>query len=187
MVAQLDPNWAQFGASSADEYAWWVSRACGIVCVKMVVEALGGPQLSVMDWVRRGLDLKGYLVKTNLFGEPVEKGWIHQALAELCIAEGLPAQICEARAEDFPGWVAQGKMGIISVSYEIGTDLAITHRGGHLVVVTGYEMEDGEISAVLVNNPSGRTEKLRVNACIPIKRFGQAFKGRVIIISGGRG
>ncbi len=39
----------------------WVDRACGIACVKMVVEGLGGPQRQMMNgsgWVRA----KWYLV-----------------------------------------------------------------------------------------------------------------------------
>ncbi len=31
-----DPNWAEYGAESPEEYAHWALRACGVVCVKML-------------------------------------------------------------------------------------------------------------------------------------------------------
>jgi len=183
IAAGEDPGWLAYGAVSTDEYAWWVPRACGMVCVKMVVEALGGPKLKVMDWVRRGLDKKGYLIEQDAYGDWVEKGWVHSCMVDLIEEEGFKAHMREANLEDIGIQVRHGRLVIASVSFEIGTDMPITRRGGHLVVVTGIQSVDGKLGAVLVHNPSGRRENLRVNACIPAERFKQAFKGRIIVAS----
>ena len=181
--AEQDPRWAESGAQSGEEYAWGVPRACGMACVKMVAEAFGGSKRPLMDWVRRGMDRKGYLIEQDPFGDWIEKGWLHQALADVCQAEGLTARACEARIKDFPRWVEQGNCVIASVSFEVGTDLPVTRRGGHLVLITGFELTDGNLSGVIVHNPSGRSKALRINACIPLKRFNQAFTGRVVVVS----
>jgi hypothetical protein len=49
-----DPRWAESGADTPQEYAYWVERACGVACLKMCVEALGGPVRSLVDWGRWG-------------------------------------------------------------------------------------------------------------------------------------
>jgi len=179
--AEQDPAWNAYGAVSADEYTWWVTRACGMVCVKMVVEALGGPKIRVMDWVRRGLAKNGYMIEQDAYGDWIEKGWLHNCMAELIEEAGFRAHAREANVDDLAIQVRHDRLSIASVSYEIGTNLPITQRGGHLVVVTGVEALDGKVAAVKVHNPSGRTESLRVNARIPVDRFKQAFKNRIIV------
>jgi len=181
LPAEQDPGWRSFGTASADEYAWWVTRACGMVCVKMVVEALGGTKRPVMDWVRRGLNKKGYLIEQDAFGDWVEKGWLHNSMAEMIEEEGFKAHPREVGLNDIAIQVRHARLVIASVSFEIGTDLPITQRGGHLVVVTGVETDDGKLTSLRVHNPSGRREGLRVNASIPVDRFKQGFKGRVIV------
>jgi hypothetical protein len=61
--------------------------------------------------------------------------------------------------------------------------VAITHRGGHLMVVTGAEIEDGRPLAFFVQNPSGRRAELQAGARLEMERFAPAYSGRVILIS----
>jgi hypothetical protein len=56
-----DPHWAEARAASPAEHAYWSDRACGPVCVKICVEALGGPARTTLDWVRAGLAPNGYI------------------------------------------------------------------------------------------------------------------------------
>ena len=72
---------------------------------------------------------------------------------------------------------------IASVSYEAGDDnVPITKQGGHLMVVMGVELQDGEPLAFYVNNPSGRRANLQAGARLPLGRFGPAYSGRVILM-----
>ena len=48
---QSDPNWADYGVDSPTDYAHWAMRSCGVVCVKMVIEGLGGPDRTIMQWM----------------------------------------------------------------------------------------------------------------------------------------
>jgi hypothetical protein len=182
MDAALDPRWAETGASDPAEYAYWTDRACGIACVKMCIEALGGPVRPMMDWIRAGLECGGYLIEHDGNGGKVERGWVHSALVKLIRSEGFLAEPRPMNLGDFPNSLSSGKLIIASVSYEVGTPQPVTKKGGHLVVVTGVDLEDNRLARVIIHNPSGRTAEMRVNAPIPAERFQSGFTGRVIVV-----
>jgi hypothetical protein len=176
---EKDPNWYESGAETPQEYAYWVERACGIACVKMCVEALGGPERSMMQWVGMGLAKGGYLI-TEQDGKVVERGWVHRILAELIMEEGYHAEAKAASPEDIAAFLRGNELVIASVSYQLGTTHPITLKGGHLVVVTGADLQHGSPTMFYINNPSGRTASLQENAPIPANRFADSFTGRVI-------
>ncbi len=178
-----DPLWAESGAESPQEYAYWVERACGVACLKMGVEALGGPRRTLIEWARQGVERGGYLIRRAPDGSQHEVGWIHRALAEMAIETGLSAEARAASLREIGEFVRQGSLVIASVSYEAGDDnVPITKQGGHLMVVMGVELQDGEPLAFYVNNPSGRRANLQAGARLPLGRFGPAYSGRVILM-----
>jgi hypothetical protein len=181
--AEADPRWAETGAKSPAEYAYWVERACGIVCVKMCIEALGGKKESLMSWIKKGLENKGYLVKKDENGLDVEYGWIHAVLAQIITSEGFSAKASEAELQDLISYLKDGALLIASVTYQLGTDELITRNNGHLVVVHGFCEENGVVTGVFLHNPSGREKSLQENAFIPLERFLKGFSGRIIIVS----
>lgn len=178
-----DPRWAESGAVTPQEYAYWVERACGVACLKMCVEALGGPVRSLIDWANLGLERGGYLVRQDEEGNTHEVGWVHSALAKMAQESGLNAEAHPASLEEIPGYLRQGRIVIASVSYEAGDDrLPITKQGGHLMVVIGVECVDGQPVVFYVNNPSGRRAELQADARLSLERFASAYSGRVIVI-----
>lgn len=181
MSTLLDPHWAESGAFSVEEYVYWTNRACGATCVKMTVEALGGAQRPLVEWARRGVALGGYLSEKREEGSSVERGWLHRTLAEMIQGEGFFAEPRSLKTDDFIPVIEKGGMIIASVSHEIGTNHPITKRGGHLVLVFGAIVEDEKLTAIILHNPSGRTDNLRAAARIPIRRFLSAFSGRGIV------
>ncbi|HTK06807.1 MAG TPA: ATP-binding protein [Ktedonobacteraceae bacterium] len=66
---------------------------------------------------------------------------------------------------------------IASVSDEIGerNDTPITHKGGHVVLVHGFEWSNQECQTLLLHNSSGRFPELQENAVIPYDRFAAAL------------
>lgn len=178
-----DPRWAESGADTPEEYAYWVERACGVACLKMCVEALGGPPRSLVDWARHGLERGGYLIRYDEDGSAHEVGWVHGVLAEMAQESGLAAEFYSAGIEEIPAYLRQGYVVIASVSYEAGDDrLPITKQGGHLMVVIGAECVDGHPHAFYVNNPSGRRKELQAGARLSLERFAAAYSGRIIVI-----
>ena len=178
----LDPRWHETGAQNVETYAHWVERACGMACLKMCVEALGGPEKSLHAWIEEGVNAGAYLIRKNADGSHTEIGWIHQKIADMAAAVGLSANCITADTGEIIAALRQDKLVIASVSYELGTDFPITHKGGHLVVIWGVETNDGQVRQFILNNPSGRAEQYRQGARIPFERFMQAFTGRVILV-----
>ncbi len=178
---ESDPRWAESGAKTPSEYAYWTQRACGVACLKMCVDAFGGEPRSLVDWANAGLKINGYLVKTGANGQSEEIGWRHAALAALCHQQGLHAEALPATLAEIIAHLRADKLVIASVSYEIGTLGAVTKKGGHLVVVTGALLDDADAPThIVINNPSGRYAHLRAGAVIPVERFAAAYTGRVI-------
>lgn len=182
MLPEEDPRWAESGAQTPQEYAYWVDRGCGVVCIKMCIEALGGPRLSLVDWAQAGLKIDGYRIQHKPDGQVEEIGWIHKSLADLCIENGLEAEARSANPVEIVNALRCGQMVIASVSHQIGTSDPVTKRGGHLVVVVGADMQGEEPVAFLVNNPSGRQLNLQAGAHIEITRFLAGYTGRVITV-----
>ncbi|NPV86138.1 MAG: hypothetical protein HPY45_09035 [Anaerolineae bacterium] len=178
----LDPRWAETGAETPQEYAYWVERACGIACLKMCVEALGGSKRPLMEWIRQALAIGGYLIGEDANGERREIGWVHQSLAELIQREGFYARPRQVLIDQMPAYIREGMMIIASVSYEVGDALPVTKKGGHLVVVIGADCWDGEVEALMIHNPSGRRTELQANALIPAARFAQGYTQRAIVV-----
>jgi len=178
----LDPHWGESGAYTLEEYLYWTNRTCGAACVKMAVEALGGERQPLIEWARRGVRLGGYLSEKRPDGSRAERGWLHTALAELIRRAGFFAEARPLALKEFLAILAGGGMIIASVSHEIGTNRAITQCGGHLVLVFGAWVEENDVAALVLHNPSGRTPALQVAAQIPAERFATAYTGRGIAI-----
>jgi hypothetical protein len=180
-----DPRWAEYGAETPQDYAHWALRSCGVVCVKMAVEGVMSiPPRPVMDWVREGLALDGYLTEIRR-ERPVEIGWKHAALADLARAHGCRAELVSGlEPSDLAGHIRAGRLVITSVTSELGEDAPITRQNGHLVVVYGVNLdEQGRVVSVIAHNPSGRRPAMRAGAILPADRFVAGFSGRGIVIS----
>ena len=179
-----DPHWHDYGSEDVEEYLFWHKRACAIACLKMCLEALTSlPQVPTMiELIRKGVDLGGYIVH-NEQGEFVDSGWYYQPLAKLGEAYGLRGHVCKTLSTDeLCTYLAAESLVITSVSPEIGErDTPISKRGGHLVLVHGFEWSLQECKAFLLHNPSGRFPELQANAVIPFDRFSQAFAGRGLV------
>jgi hypothetical protein len=152
----------------------------------MAVDGITGqPSGPVMDWVRAGLALSGYLteLRSDRHDKPVEKGWKHLALAQLAIERGCWAELAaDLTLDTLPQIIQAGRVLIASVSAELGEDGPLTRRSGHLVVVWGVRLDGYDVTHVIIHNPSGRVAALQAGAFIPAERFTQGFSGRGIII-----
>jgi len=176
-----DPRWAETGATTPAEYAFWVERACGVACLKMVVEALNGPNRSLIEWARLVSSRGGYIIHQNPDGTTHEIGWSHRSLAEVAQESGLFSTWKPATSQELLEDLLKNRLVIASVSYEAGDDtLPITKKGGHLMVIYGADFTSDGPKAFYVNNPSGRRKNLQVGARLPIERFTQGFSERII-------
>jgi hypothetical protein len=183
-----DPRWAEYGAADPAEYAHWARRSCGVVCVKMAVEALiGDSPRSVIEWIQAGLAIDGYLtrLRADRPGERIELGWKHDALVQLAADRGVEAGRVEGLTlADVAAHIQADRLLIASVTSELGEDDPLTRNSGHLVLIYGVELDEaGEVTSVILHNPSGRTTPLQAGARLPADRFSQGFSGRAISLA----
>jgi hypothetical protein len=180
LSARDDPRWREFGAETAEQYEYWSWKACGIASFKMAVEALGVERRPMMAWIRAGIAAGGF-IHENGFDRSRPSGWVHRSLADLARAHGLAAGCAAPVGLDYLFRCIESRLlAVASVSYELGTLGDITRDRGHLILIHGCALADGEVEALLVNNPSGREPQLRRDCWIPAERFAAAFSGRII-------
>ncbi len=171
-----DPNWRQTGTPSQAQYARWCRQWCGMTCLQMILTHRNGTAPSLHTLVIGCQAFGGYQEQSDgsirgLVYEPFARyvGAVHDLGAQ--IHRELP--IAGIRDQ-----VAAGHMVIASVHKEIRKpDLPATGKGGHLVLVTGY---DGDL--VHFRNPSGHTENTRT-AVLSFATFAAFYAERAISIA----
>ena len=175
-----DPAWANTGATSPKEYADWALTMCGMATLRMTLHyfkketAMKIVPLAV-DALRNGVYVKEPTQISNMkyreFAEWIQKFGLRGEVYTRLSFRGIQYAL------------SQGKLVIVSVNpntrgYKTAPPL---QKGGHLVLVTGYDAREGTIS---INNPSGFVSShSQVNHTLTINDFSGYYAGRGIVIS----
>ncbi|MBI2062252.1 MAG: C39 family peptidase [Candidatus Yanofskybacteria bacterium] len=127
----------------------WAHRICAICSLWMLLK-LYNPKfnISVMDLVKKGLAKDGYL--ENI-------GWKHETIVELANDFGLELQY----AKNFFYTSKEKESGLLIVNRNLENGqpvLASVHRsrGGHMLVIHGFQESSGKVSGYFVQDPDGR-------------------------------
>jgi Peptidase_C39 like family len=171
-----DPRWAESGTPTRAEYGRWCGHWCGMACLAMILEHRDGSAPSLHRLLTGCVAAGGYRVKQDgtiegLFYEPFAR--------YAAAAHGLAAEVHRhLPASEIPARLAAGQLVIASVHPEIRRPLLPSPgRGGHLVLVSGYD-ED----LLHVRNPSGHTPGAR-SAVLPAGRFAGFYAERAICVA----
>jgi hypothetical protein len=181
--AEDDPNWRKFGFKTTDEYAFWSWRACGIMCLKMIIDTLNKTeQKSVADLLQEAVSLGGYIAHDK-DGKLVDKGWFYKPLVLLANKYGISGKVKSTLSINTTcAEIIKGRLVVASVNPSVirsDRDAKEPDKaGGHLVLVHGFKWEGGKCKGFYIHNPSGRTRETQSNAFIPIERFISAFACR---------
>lgn len=175
-----DPHWAETGASSPQRYEEWAFTMCGMASALMTLKHFNkDPLLKVAELAEDAL-------KNNVYTQkPTEiSNMKYREFARWIKKYNLRASVSTRLS--VPGILyalSQGKLAIVSVSPNIrGYNTApLGQKGGHLVLVTGY---DTDAKTITINNPSGFvSSNTQINHTLPFKDFLNYYAGRGIIIS----
>ncbi|MFE4259496.1 C39 family peptidase [Streptomyces sp. NPDC056883] len=178
--AALDPLWAGSGAESAEEYAFWAPRMCGVACLRMVLGRLGLPVPPSVELVKELCGAGAYVRD----GDAVQ-GLIYRPFAEYVNARwDLDARsVPELGHQAVRDTLAAGGTAMLSVHWSIRTLAPVVEaRGGHLVLAVGAT-ED----AVLVHNPSGFPGASQQYASVSWADLDRFYAGRGILLGGRTG
>lgn len=178
-----DPKWKNSGAVNKQEYLLWSWNMCGIACLKMILsyKKLPSPPLILLG----KLALKEGCYKIN----PASKypttyldGLYHYPFVKFLKKEfNLSAKVSQALV--IPEIIVEmdrGHLAIVSVSPQIRSGKATINKGGHLVVITGYNLKR---KCFWINNPSGFYGQSQENFKVTFKDFSKYFSNRGIIFN----
>ncbi len=175
-----DPHWAQTGARSPERYAEWAFTMCGMASVAMALgyyknELPPKPAELAEDALKHGVYVADGTAISSMkykeFAVWVEKYGLRAKVLSRLSIRGIQYALSEKN------------LVIISVNPNIrGYNTAPTHqKGGHLVLVTGYDTKADTIS---IHNPSGFVgTDTQINHTIQISKFKEYFAGRGIVLS----
>lgn len=176
--ASQDPNWKLSGARTKEEYQLWSWNVCGMACLKMVLSSKSAPIPPILILAKSCLKYGGY--KPNgknidgLFYHPFVK-FIHQ---DLGIRSFVPHSLDVQR---IIYELNKNHLVIASVHPSIRNNQlnATDKRGGHLVLINGYDLVKKTLS---IQNPSGIfNESQSVDTSFNIFESYSSHRGIVII------
>lgn len=171
-----DPLWAEYGATSPEEYDWWSWRLCGMACLRMTLRhwlgvappplALAAECVGAGAYVRRGDGLDGLIYAP--FAAHVSSRWGLRAEAH----PDLPAA-------DVPGRLASGELLMLSVHPAIREPHRVPPgKGGHLVLAVGATPEH-----LVIHNPSGFPGGSQEFARVPWNDLDRFYAGRGVTLA----
>ncbi|MEX0171433.1 C39 family peptidase [Streptomyces sp. LMG1-1-1.1] len=146
--AEDDPLWRSSGADTAEEYAFWSWRICGMACLRMALDYWDLNPPNLLTLARESLDAGAYVRR-----EDGVDGLIYAPFAEYAAQRwGIEAEVHGTLAmEEIPGHLEDGKLVMLSVHPSIREpDGTPPGRGGHLVLAVGCS--PGHLQ---IHNPSG--------------------------------
>lgn len=180
-------KWKELGYASHAEAKYWEESSCGILCVKMIIDAFrlkhGQAVLpSTKDLIFEAVTQGSY---TD------ENGWKHEGLRNLMRDMGYKADTGVFKPEELKKALDEGALPIASVRWgfeakqkKLKEKIAFWRKyGGHLIVLLGYKQEKGELTGFYVHHTSSYKEKEWADKFIPIEKFNQGFAGRGILVS----
>lgn len=174
--AEDDPLWQKSGAKDTREYAAWSWSCCGMACFKMILAHKKNKIVPLVTLGKQCLKYGGY--KLPLKEHP---GLYYKPFVEFIKKEyGLDGKAVSALTlTEIKQAISDGGYAIVSVTPEIRfPDKQPSKRGGHLVLVFGY---DDDRQAVYLHNPSGfKTSQEKVE--IPYGQFKEFFDNKGVII-----
>ncbi len=173
-----DLNWEVTGASSKEEYEKWAFTMCGMACTSMILDFYKGekikPVVLAEDALKNGVyEVEGEIISNMKYREFAN--WVDKY--------NLKAEVfTKLNIKGIQYALSNENLIIASVNPNIrGYDTApLNQKGGHLVVVTGYNLKENTIT---INNPSGfRSTKTQVGHTLLVLDFLKYYAGRGIVL-----
>lgn len=175
--ASEDPYWHESGATTPEEYEYWAGSICGMACLRSILLHVYGQSPPLITLAKECAEYGGYKQNGNgpdklyyaPFAQYVEERFQLEATVArtLCLDEILTE-------------VGQGNFVMASVNSAIRDPQSTpSQKGGHLVLMTGYNLKDQTVS---FHDPAGTHQANQWNATVSIDNFMKFFAERGIVI-----
>ena len=154
----------------------WQSRACGVACLKMLLGAQVVRTPSIDEMIRQGEAIGAY----------GPSGWTHDGL--LALAQKYYTKLSRTEWRQAEGKTADelNEEGIAFLISELrsGHPIIVSAIKNfevvdkfHMVVLTGFEEEDGKVTGFYYHDPDCTTRSDGVNRFVPVDVFPCLFVG----------
>lgn len=179
-------NYLQEGFTSLEDAKYWAERICGLACLKMILS---------YKFPEQNFKLKNLLdigLKIGAYDEKV--GWKHQGLVDLAANFDVNGfrQSIRAKVEKIAKYIQDRRLVIVSVTegMEGGKEykqkdgsIYLMPKGGHLVVIFGADVSQGEIKSFLLHHPSSDKDYEHRDWVVPKDEFLNSFskKGNILV------
>lgn len=179
-------DWRALGFDNYADAEYWEKSSCGVLCLKMAIDAFlneqGKPKSpSISEYIKKGVEIGAY---TDALG------WNHAGLVRLAQYFGIPATAHKIfNTQEIKDALLRNCLCIISIKWAFKPRKSLKEKifpwkkiGGHLALVVGFKEEGGILSGFYVNHTSILQEYNWENTFIPIKKFREGFTDRGIVI-----
>jgi len=172
-----DPLWANSGALSKEEYALWSNNVCGMACVKMILGYFTKNEYQTIKMAKDSLAYGAYTISGNNIEGLFYKGCVAFLKGEFDIEASW---LTNMSVDNIVDNLSKNNLVIASVSkYIRDTKPNVINKGGHLVVVVGFDTEKG---LLYIHNPSGYYPDAQSFFPVTYDIFNECFANRGIII-----
>ncbi|HAT68831.1 MAG: hypothetical protein A2481_04390 [Candidatus Yonathbacteria bacterium RIFOXYC2_FULL_47_9] len=160
----------------------WQKRACGVVCLKMLLDARGIQTPPLDEMIQDGVTLGAYS----------ENGWLHDGLIELGAKYGGNLYRKEFRKKDADPETAErlNHEGIDALLHELeaGRPVIISaiknfeiSNKFHMVLVVGAEIEEGIVKGFYYHDPGSYTDTKGAYQFVPMNIFSKTWRRMAIL------
>lgn len=174
-----DSNWPNTGARSKEEYTKWAFTMCGMACTSMILDFYKKIKINPVVLAEDALNSDVYEMEYGTISNMKYKEY----LAWITKYNLIGKIYTRLSIKGIQYSLSNRDLVIASVNPNIRgfNTVPIDQKGGHLVVVTGYNMRDHTIT---INNPSGFFNTNTQTAhTLPITNFMKYYAGRGIVVS----
>jgi len=180
-----DSKWQQSGAKSKEEYVMYSWQACGMACLKMILKAIY-PQkdYQIVDLMKKAEKFGVYKRNNKTDIRYNLDGAFHGPLAKFVRTfDVIGSRKWGVRKYYLSHLILKNCFIIASVHSSIrDNSLHFDEKGGHLVLLKGFEVENNQITGFYINNPSGFHKESQENHFINLKHWQRCFSGNIIIV-----
>jgi len=162
-----------------DEY--WQKRACGLVCLKMILDYSGKENVGLKELLKLAL-------RRDVFGE---NGWVHSGL--IALAKGFDVDLIrkEFRSKNKEEEEKLRRKGLAKLIQSLQNKkpviVSVVKRFKfsdrfHQVVLNGFEKEGGIVGGFYYNDSDYQSEEEGKNVFVDLETFEKYWRGLAIFI-----
>lgn len=192
--AQGDPLWKRSGAKTREEYTIWSWSICGMACLKMILIDKYKKNYALVELGKKCLEYGGYKDNSSKYdtaqlleeGKSIPSSYLdglfYESFLRFIKKEfGLNGKIIRPMIiGDIIKSLSNQDYVIASVNSSIrNPKLKPKFKGGHLVLVTGYDLNQ---RLLYIHNPSGFYNKPQEHFPIGFEDFEKFFAYRGVVI-----